>query len=307
MPEITGESRGAWAGVEVSTPSRVLVVDATQRESENTSARCDGALAFGRATVLMAAVLLAIAGCATVTPRPSSLSERDRVEAFARVYGVVRFFHPSDATTAVDWNRFAVYGVERVLAAADGPTLRRTLDELFTPLVVGLEIDGRRPSAAFRAADSVAAGPFLVWQHEGFGPGENPGDGESRRTRFGPGVEDPDRLFDEHEPYGSRAVLELTPDVHVAVPLTVPESAVGGGEDRGLGALLESLSAMDSARLSPERAPVRLAAVVATWNVFEHFYPDYHDVPIDWSEALKPALGAALEADDGAGRRKRCS
>lgn len=250
---------------------------------------------------MVVAVLLAVSGCAAETARPSSLSERDRVEAFARVYGLVRFFHPSDATTAVDWNRFAVYGVERVLTAADGPTLRRTLDELFTPLVVGLEIDGRRPSAAFRAADSVATEPFLVWQHEGFGPGENPGSGESRRARFGPGVEDPDRLFDEHEPYGSRAVLELTPDVHVAVPLTVPESVAGGGEDRGLDALRGTLAAMDSARLSPERAAVRLAAVVVAWNVFEHFYPYYRDVPVDWPGALEPALGAAIEADGSAG------
>lgn len=32
------------------------------------------------------------------------------LEAFARLYGYVRFFHPSDEAAALDWDRFAVYG-----------------------------------------------------------------------------------------------------------------------------------------------------------------------------------------------------
>ena len=54
--------------------------------------------------------------CATRRrPRPSR--EIDNVAAFARLYGVVRFFYPSDAAAELDWNRFAVHGVSRVRAA----------------------------------------------------------------------------------------------------------------------------------------------------------------------------------------------
>ena len=43
-------------------------------------------------------------------PRPGI----DNAAAFARLYGVVRYFYPSDAAAILDWNRFAVYGIAQV-------------------------------------------------------------------------------------------------------------------------------------------------------------------------------------------------
>ena len=34
--------------------------------------------------------------------------------AFTRLYGYVRYFHPSDAASATDWERFAIYGARQV-------------------------------------------------------------------------------------------------------------------------------------------------------------------------------------------------
>src|SRR5262245_18940874 len=62
------------------------------------------------------------------------------VAAFGRLYGAVRYFNPSDAATALDWDRFAVLGVGRVRSARDVVTLVTTLKELFAPLGPGIEI-----------------------------------------------------------------------------------------------------------------------------------------------------------------------
>ena len=40
--------------------------------------------------------------------------EIENVAAFARLYGVVRFFYPSDAAATADWNHLAIDGVARV-------------------------------------------------------------------------------------------------------------------------------------------------------------------------------------------------
>jgi len=32
------------------------------------------------------------------------------LRAFSKLYGYVRFFHPSDEAAAIDWERFAIYG-----------------------------------------------------------------------------------------------------------------------------------------------------------------------------------------------------
>ena len=36
------------------------------------------------------------------------------LEAFARLYGCVRYFHPGDEAAALDWDRFAVLGAGRL-------------------------------------------------------------------------------------------------------------------------------------------------------------------------------------------------
>jgi hypothetical protein len=53
---------------------------------------------------------------------------------------VVRYFYPGDAATTLDWDRFAVHGVNRVRNAAGSAELQATLAELFTPLGPGIEI-----------------------------------------------------------------------------------------------------------------------------------------------------------------------
>ena len=81
------------------------------------------------------------------TPRPDQ-QEIERLAAFARLYGVVRYFYPGDVGVTVDWNRFAVHGVARVRRATDTASLESALRELFTPLGPGIEIGRSLPPAA---------------------------------------------------------------------------------------------------------------------------------------------------------------
>jgi hypothetical protein len=96
----------------------------------------------------------------------SAQQEIDNVAAFARLYGVARYFYPSDAAAALDWNRFAVYGVSRVKAARTPAALETTLEELFTPLGPGIEIGTtlppRRPPGNRDAA-------LVAWRYRGAG------------------------------------------------------------------------------------------------------------------------------------------
>jgi len=67
------------------------------------------------ALVLALASACHSAGPVLPAPRPLAAQRIANLRAFARLYGVVRWFHPSDAAAAVDWDRFAIDGVRRVL------------------------------------------------------------------------------------------------------------------------------------------------------------------------------------------------
>src|SRR5687767_2979575 len=108
---------------------------------------------------------LLLIGSARATPIDTR--ELENVAAFARLYGVVRWFHPSDAAQEIDWNRYAVYGVERVRSARSPRALRRELQVLFEPLVTGLEI--RRGALPAVLAGQASDEALVMWMHEGFG------------------------------------------------------------------------------------------------------------------------------------------
>ena len=36
------------------------------------------------------------------------------LRAFTKLYGYIKYFHPSDEASAIDWDRFAIYGAAQV-------------------------------------------------------------------------------------------------------------------------------------------------------------------------------------------------
>ena len=84
-------------------------------------------------------------------------------EAFARLYGLVRFFHPSDAAAELDWNPFALHGMARVLEAGEvarllEPWLGQSLSDHDLPL----------PTRVMVGINTIRA-VILVFHHFPFG------------------------------------------------------------------------------------------------------------------------------------------
>jgi len=115
--------------------------------------------------IAMVVITLAATALSAQAPRATQ-QEIDDVAAFARLYGVVRYFYPGDAGVTVDWNRFAVHGVARVGRATDTAALETALREVFTPLGPGIEI-GRSlsPAPAVGAVDPT----LIAWRYTGPG------------------------------------------------------------------------------------------------------------------------------------------
>lgn len=128
----------------------------------------------------------------TCTTRVFAQQQIENVAAFARLYGVARWFYPSDAAAALDWNRFAVEGVRRVRDARTSAELETTLKELFTPLgpriVIGTSLPAKRPTGGHDPS-------LVAWHYRGAGITENvPGPYSAKRmnrvtaTRSAPGA-----------------------------------------------------------------------------------------------------------------------
>ena len=92
-------------------------------------------------------------------------------EAFTKLYGYIRFFHPSDEAQKIDWERFAVFGMQKVYDAGSTEQLREALIKLFLPIAPTLKIDS---VTAFPGYEKTSFMPpdvsnlkKVYWQHSG--------------------------------------------------------------------------------------------------------------------------------------------
>jgi hypothetical protein len=113
-----------------------------------------------------------------VTRAQSTAPAREigNVTAFARLYGVLRFFYPSDAAADLDWNRFAIDGVARVRTANDSGALALRLRELVAPLGPDIEIG---PSLNAFRTPAASTEPLVAWRYFGAGATDLPAGGSA--------------------------------------------------------------------------------------------------------------------------------
>lgn len=108
------------------------------------------------------------------------------IETFARLYGYVKYFHPSDEAAKIDWDRFAVYGVKQVAKTKNSRQLKKTLEQLFLPLAPGMEIYFTREEKIFDPTrifpEDIKDKKVIAWQHFGVKLTDNPNIYHSIRT-----------------------------------------------------------------------------------------------------------------------------
>jgi hypothetical protein len=122
--------------------------------------------------------------CLLFTCSTDNQKEIDNIVAFAHVYGLVRWFHPSDEAQQIDWNRFALHGVQEVSKCRSEKALRKKLEELFHPIAPGISFSNKIEDytmSNYTPADTANLSP-LAWQHYGVYLSDKSGMYESKRT-----------------------------------------------------------------------------------------------------------------------------
>lgn len=90
-------------------------------------------------------------------------TEIQKLKDFAAIYGVVRYFHPSDEARKINWNQFAAYGTEQILKTNSQKEFEETLKNLFLPVAPTISFDGKE----YQWKQNNLAPVF--WIHKGLG------------------------------------------------------------------------------------------------------------------------------------------
>jgi hypothetical protein len=218
----------------------------------------------------------------------------ENLEAFAKLLGYVRFFHPSDQAATANWDQVAIAGVQRIEDAASPADLATSLQDFFHPLAPTLRVylEGNAPAvpAELFPPAGVANPEVLYWRHNGVKlPSTLPFTYTSVRLTAvgappaGTGL----------PPTAAPIEVSLGRGVRALLPLTVYKDAQG------------SLPHTSAAAPTPDKPAgwtpsgndrtTRLAGVALAWTVLQHFYPYFDVVQANWPAELPAALGTAAE------------
>lgn len=91
--------------------------------------------------------------------------------AFAKLYGYVKYFYPSDEAASINWDNFAIYGAKKVANCANKEALKQTLHSLFDPIVPTLQLVDSNENLTFNKQSidptSLRGYKTIAWQHVG--------------------------------------------------------------------------------------------------------------------------------------------
>ena len=230
----------------------------------------------------------ALAQPAPAVQRAEALTARalDNLIAFTKLFGYVRYFHPTDRAAATNWDLLAAQGTEAVVDAFDAGDLARRLDSLFAPIAPSVQVypTSAPPveAPAMVPDGTIATIQITRWEHNGVGISENSIYDSRRAARLAPNGQVPSDFADPREPYEA----DLGGGVSARIPIALFRDGTSTfPRPEGANPYLGSLPA--TGPLQPGEAWGSLAIV---WNIFQHFYPYFDVVETDWLAALRQAF-----------------
>lgn len=119
-------------------------------------------------------LVITILGC---SQQNQTNQQIENLRTFAKIYGYVKYFHPSDEAAALDWDLFAIYGARQVGSAQNREELVTILNTLFLPIAPSMIIHEAGQEVTFDlegiTPKDTTGFKTIAWQHCGVGLSEN--------------------------------------------------------------------------------------------------------------------------------------
>ncbi|RYE52911.1 MAG: hypothetical protein EOP48_15465, partial [Sphingobacteriales bacterium] len=95
------------------------------------------------------------------------------ISSFAKLYGYVRYFHPSDEAASIDWDKFIYHGIREVENAGNATILKQRLNALFNPIAPAVWMGDDTLAKNFNLKSIIPPVNIgmkeITWQHLGMG------------------------------------------------------------------------------------------------------------------------------------------
>jgi C-terminal processing protease CtpA/Prc len=216
---------------------------------------------------------------------------------FAKTYGQIRYFHPSDEAYNMNWNNFVAIGVDYILKNEDKPITEK-LSELFNPFTVEMKIYENEQPKYFKAKlypENNENYRLTHWQHLGIGLEENSSYASLRVNRDSINS----KLFPEK--LNDIELVEVNLNDHIILQYPITLYTNNNHTFPKIDDLFyqDFFNSIKSHKYNINNKEDRVAIVIIAWNVLEHFFPYFEENEVDWNLMLRKSLIKALNDQNG--------
>lgn len=246
-------------------------------------------------------ILIVCAILALCTPSQRETTQVSNLKTFAKVYGYVKYFHPSEEASAIDWKRFSAYGASEIIKCKNQAEVIEKLNVLFKPIAPSIVFSDRKSNFNKNTLipPNKEAYTTTYWQHKGLATGMYYRKGNPyksvrvnalmKTTEVGQTtITKGESLFDASPEIGASIEEEIGDNIYCQIPLRLYLNDEGTyPKSNTFDSLQNKLNKVDTKALG---IATRLGNIVNVYNVFQHFHPYLKEAKVDWDKEFETAL-----------------
>ena len=217
--------------------------------------------------------------------------------SFAKVYGYVKYFHPSDEASKINWDQFAVYGAQEINKCSNKQELIACLNKIFRPIAPSVKftnakINGLVNQITPSNLDSSYRKTF--WQHKSLQFYTKLAARSYKSKRYNR-VKNDTLLFNRVLEFGEVTNCELTKGVFCNIPLVLycNDRSTYPASDKKIFELF--IKQIEGLSQDAKDLEVRIANAIIVYSTIKHFYPYFDELKdLKWDDKLNIALIQSL-------------
>jgi C-terminal processing protease CtpA/Prc len=210
--------------------------------------------------------------------KDSNLSKREltNVLTFAEIYGYIRYFHPTEESKDVDWDKFVIYSLKKVYSCSNDIQLIDTLNLLYNKIAPQVLFFNKKNLIQKNNQNNRA---FIYWHHWGIETNCSKGY-KSNLVSSDSIVLDQSLLKDT-----TIQITSTFSSISFILPIKTDLSKENNKHEAS--EFINNINNYTKNDIQNNSKEFKMACSIITWNIFKHFGPYRELLKINWTEVLK--------------------
>lgn len=230
--------------------------------------------------------LILFVGCSSKSDLPDISQKIENLKTFNKIYGYVKYFHPSDEAFQLDWDKFSIYAANKVLQCETNEAFAKTIDTLFSPIAPSIKLSNSNVDKLVTKNSDTLTEQF--WFHQGVGYGMSMQNGPYYSQRIVATSENDSISY--RPKYGETVNVSLNEVEYLSIPLVVYVNEAGTIPKSNKNELENFITDLNNYKIDESSLSFRIGNIINTHNVFQHFFPYFDVLNLDWENELENAL-----------------